>query len=77
MPDECPETHGSESPSLQGGLREEKHCLATQPTHTAARMSTKPVISPVSKELRSARDLVAKTLLALGYEPKWQDIAAT
>ena len=42
-------------------------------------MSTRPVIfiSAVSKELRSARDLVAKTLLALGYEPKWQDIAAT
>ena len=42
-------------------------------------MSTRPVIfiSAVSKELRSARDLVAKTLVALGYEPKWQDIAAT
>lgn len=42
-------------------------------------MSTRPVIfiSAVSKELRSARDLVAKTLLSLGYEPKWQDIAAT
>ena len=42
-------------------------------------MSTRPVIfiSAVSKELRSARDLVAKTLLALGYEPKWEDIAAT
>ena len=42
-------------------------------------MSTRPVIfiSAVSKELRSARDLVAKTLLALGYDPKWQDIAAT
>jgi Tetratricopeptide repeat/Domain of unknown function (DUF4062) len=42
-------------------------------------MTNKPVIfiSAVSKELRSARDLVAKTLLALGYEPKWQDIAAT
>ena len=48
-------------------------------THNARSMSTKPVIfiSAVSKELRSARDLVAKTLLALGYEPKWQDIAAT
>ena len=42
-------------------------------------MSTRPVIfiSAVSKELCSARDLVAKTLIALGYEPKWQDIAAT
>jgi hypothetical protein len=42
-------------------------------------MTTCPVIfiSAVSKELRSARDLVAKTLLSLGYEPKWQDIAPT
>ena len=32
-------------------------------------------ISAVSKELHSARDLVAKTLLSTGYEPKWQDIA--
>lgn len=42
-------------------------------------MSTRPVIfiSAVSKELHSARDLVAKTLISLGYEPKWQDIAAT
>lgn len=42
-------------------------------------MSTRPVIfiSAVSKELHTARDLIAKTLLALGYEPKWQDIAAT
>ena len=42
-------------------------------------MSTRPVIfvSAVSKELRSARDLVAKTLVAPGHEPKWQDIAAT
>lgn len=34
-------------------------------------------ISAVSTELRSTRDLVAKTLLAMGYEPKWQDIAST
>jgi hypothetical protein len=34
-------------------------------------------ISAVSKELRTTRDLVAKTLLALGYQPKWQDIAPT
>lgn len=42
-------------------------------------MISRPIIfiSAVSRELRSARDLVAKTLLALGYEPKWQDIAAT
>ena len=32
-------------------------------------------ISAVSRELRTARDLVAKTLIALGYEPKWPDIA--
>lgn len=42
-------------------------------------MSMRPIIfiSAVSKELHSARDLVAKTLTALGYDPKWQDIAAT
>ena len=34
-------------------------------------------ISAVSRELRSTRDLVAKTLIALGYEPKWQDIVPT
>ena len=40
-------------------------------------MSPRPVIfiSAVSRELRTARKLVADTLLALGYEPKWQDIA--
>ena len=32
-------------------------------------------ISAVSGELRTARDLVAKTLTSLGYERKWQDIA--
>jgi tetratricopeptide (TPR) repeat protein len=31
-------------------------------------------ISSVSKELRSARQLVANTLQFLGYEPVWQDI---
>jgi hypothetical protein len=42
-------------------------------------LTSRPVIfiSAVSKELRSTRDLVAKTLLAMGYEPKWQDIAPT
>lgn len=42
-------------------------------------MGPRPVIfvSAVSKELKSARDLVAKTLAGLGYEPKWQDIAPT
>lgn len=42
-------------------------------------MSTRPIIfiSAVSKELHSARDHVAKTLLSLGYDPKWQDIAPT
>lgn len=42
-------------------------------------MSTRPIIfiSAVSKELHSARDHVAKTLISLGYEPKWQDIAPT
>jgi hypothetical protein len=42
-------------------------------------MVSKPVIfvSAVSKELHSARDLVAKTLAGLGYEPAWQDIKPT
>ena len=42
-------------------------------------LASRPVIfiSAVSRELRSTRDLVAKTLAALGYEPKWQDIAPT
>ncbi|HEX8076432.1 MAG TPA: DUF4062 domain-containing protein, partial [Chthoniobacterales bacterium] len=34
-------------------------------------------ISAVSKELRSARQLVANTLSFLGYEPIWQDIFGT
>ena len=34
-------------------------------------------ISAVSKELRSARQLVANTLTFLGYEPEWQDIFGT
>ena len=42
-------------------------------------MSPRPVIfiSAVSKELRSARQLVANTLTFLGYEPEWQDIFGT
>lgn len=31
-------------------------------------------ISAVTRELRTARDLVARILLSLGYEPKWQNI---
>jgi tetratricopeptide (TPR) repeat protein len=34
-------------------------------------------ISSVSKELRSARQLVANTLQFLGYEPVWQDISGS
>jgi len=34
-------------------------------------------ISAVTKELRSARQLVANTLAFLGYEPVWQDIFGT
>jgi hypothetical protein len=39
-------------------------------------MWPKPVlfISAVSKELHSARDVVAKTLLSLGYESDWEDV---
>jgi tetratricopeptide (TPR) repeat protein len=42
-------------------------------------MSPRPVIfiSAVSKELRSARQLVANTLTFLGYDPEWQDIFGT
>lgn len=42
-------------------------------------LSSRPVIfiCAVSKELHSARDLVAKTLISLGYDPRWQDIAPT
>lgn len=42
-------------------------------------MSSKPVIfiSAVSQELKSARQLVANTLIYLGYEPDWQDIFGT
>ena len=42
-------------------------------------MSPRPAIfiSSVSKELRSARQLVANTLTFLGYEPVWQDIFGT
>ena len=34
-------------------------------------------ISAVTKELKSARQLVANTLQFLGYEPVWQDIFGT
>ena len=42
-------------------------------------MSPRPLIfvSAVSRELRSARQLVANTLTYLGYEPVWQDIFGT
>ena len=42
-------------------------------------MNTRPTlfVSTVSKELRSARQLVANTLTFLGYEPVWQDIFGT
>jgi tetratricopeptide (TPR) repeat protein len=42
-------------------------------------MSLRPAIfiSAVSRELRSARQLVANTLTFLGYEPEWQDIFGT
>jgi tetratricopeptide (TPR) repeat protein len=42
-------------------------------------MTARPIIfiSAVSKELRSARQLVANTLHLLGYEPDWQDLFGT
>src|ERR1051326_1532998 len=42
-------------------------------------VTVRPIIfiSAVSKELHSARQLVANTLQLLGYEPDWQDIFGT
>ena len=40
-------------------------------------MKPRIFISAVTKELRSARQIVANTLIALGYEPLWQDIFDT
>ncbi len=40
-------------------------------------MKPRIFISSVSRELKSARQLVATTLHALGYEPVWQDIFQT
>src|SRR6266852_4616807 len=42
-------------------------------------VSPRPLIfiSAVSRELRSARQLVANTLTFLGYQPVWQDIFGT
>ena len=42
-------------------------------------MSLRPAIfiSAVSRELKSARQLVANTLTFLGYEPEWQDLFGT
>lgn len=42
-------------------------------------MTPRPLIfiSAVSRELRSARQLVANTLTFLGYQPIWQDIFGT
>jgi len=42
-------------------------------------MSPRPpvFISAVSRELKSARQLVANTLTFLGYQPVWQEIFGT
>jgi hypothetical protein len=40
-------------------------------------MKPRIFISAVTKELKTARQLVANTLLALGFEPVWQDIFET
>lgn len=41
-------------------------------------MANKPVVFiSATSDLRSARDLVGKVLYSMGYEPIWQDIAAT
>ncbi len=47
------------------------------PQRAAAAMKPLIFISSVSRELRTARQLVANTLHALGYEPVWQDIFET
>lgn len=47
-------------------------CLAVPLT-----MKPRIFISSVSREFRSARQLIANTLLALGCEPIWQDIFET
>ena len=49
------------------------------PSQSAPSMTTRPVIfiSSVSKELRSARKLVAETLTAIGYDPRFEDTAPT
>jgi uncharacterized protein DUF4062 len=55
-------------------------CLsAAKPFVIHFAMSPRPTIfiSAVSKELRSARQLVSNTLTFLGYEPIWQDIFGT
>ncbi len=53
------------------------HVITGSVIHSA--MSPRPTIfiSAVSKELRSARQLVSNTLTFLGYEPIWQDIFGT
>lgn len=43
----------------------------------AADMKPRIFISAVTKELKTARQLAANTLLALGFEPVWQDIFET
>ena len=40
-------------------------------------MKSRIFISSVSRELKTVRQLVANTLVALGYEPVWQDIFDT
>jgi len=42
-------------------------------------MAPRPLIfiSAVTKELKSARQLVANTLTFLGYQPVWQEVFGT
>ena len=40
-------------------------------------MKPRIFVSSVSRELKTVRQLVANTLVALGYEPVWQDIFDT
>jgi tetratricopeptide (TPR) repeat protein len=56
-------------------------CSAARSPLQTSRSSVNPrpliFISAVSKELRTARQLVANTLTFIGYEPVWQDVFGT
>jgi hypothetical protein len=63
------------------GIRNAKSVLSvgSNVCYDKLAVTVRPIIfiSAVSRELRSARQLVANTLQLLGYEPDWQDIFGT